>query len=565
MKDISVPIGNSDFREIREEGYYYIDKTGLIEELLHKQGTKITLITRPRRFGKSLGMSMLAHFFDIREDSRRLFEGLKVSGNKELCEKWQNQYPVLFLSFKDIDGLDFEGAKDMLRSRIFELCMEHSYLEKSEKVSEYARTFFSQMSDIVNGKMTDAQLKTSISLIIQMMQKYYGKQVILLIDEYDVPVAKANINGYYEQMIDLIRGILSAALKDNTALKFAILTGCLKITKESIFTGTNNFTTDTISDRRYNEYFGFTHKEVEKLLQDAEMENKLELVQQWYDGYHFGDMDIYCPWDVLNYVKKVLEQGLEKPENFWEHTSDNAVIEQFLEKTDFDVTEKFGTLLSGNYIKETISENLTYNFLASSEENLWSLLYMTGYLTKVKPEDMEKDDKLEEGQTALRIPNAEVTDIFRKSVVEWFHKKVMNSDRRELFSALWNGDAEALTELLSDLLFDTISFHDYAESFYHAFVTGMVVSAGYIVESNYENGLGRSDIVVKDRRKRRAVVIEAKIAADENTMEKECRNALFQIEEKQYARKLERSGFRKVIRYGISFYKKECLVKTAEV
>ena len=565
MKDISVPIGNSDFREIREEGYYYIDKTGLIEELLHKQGTKITLITRPRRFGKSLGMSMLAHFFDIREDSRRLFEGLKVSGNKELCEKWQNQYPVLFLSFKDIDGLDFEGAKDMLRSRIFELCMEHSYLEKSEKVSEYARTFFSQMSDIVNGKMTDAQLKTSISLIIQMMQKYYGKQVILLIDEYDVPVAKANINGYYEQMIDLIRGILSAALKDNTALKFAILTGCLKITKESIFTGTNNFTTDTISDRRYNEYFGFTHKEVEKLLQDAEMENKLELVQQWYDGYHFGDMDIYCPWDVLNYVKKVLEQGLEKPENFWEHTSDNAVIEQFLEKTDFDVTEKFETLLSGNYIKETISENLTYNFLASSEENLWSLLYMTGYLTKVKPEDMEKDDKLEAGQTALRIPNAEVTDIFRKSVVEWFHKKVMNSDRRELFSALWNGDAEALTELLSDLLFDTISFHDYAESFYHAFVTGMVVSAGYIVESNYENGLGRSDIVVKDRRKRRAVVIEAKIAADENTMEKECRNALFQIEEKQYVRKLERSGFRKVIRYGISFYKKECLVKTAEV
>lgn len=565
MKDISVPIGNSDFREIREEGYYYIDKTGLIEELLHKQGTKITLITRPRRFGKSLGMSMLAHFFDIREDSRRLFEGLKVSGNKELCEKWQNQYPVLFLSFKDIDGLDFEGAKDMLRSRIFELCMEHSYLEKSEKVSEYARTFFSQMSDIVNGKMTDAQLKTSISLIIQMMQKYYGKQVILLIDEYDVPVAKANINGYYEQMIDLIRGILSAALKDNTALKFAILTGCLKITKESIFTGTNNFTTDTISDRRYNEYFGFTHKEVEKLLQDAEMENKLELVQQWYDGYHFGDMDIYCPWDVLNYVKKVLEQGLEKPENFWEHTSDNAVIEQFLEKTDFDVTEKFETLLSGNYIKETISENLTYNFLASSEENLWSLLYMTGYLTKVKPEDMEKDDKLEEGQTALRIPNAEVTDIFRKSVVEWFHKKVMNSDRRELFSALWNGDAEALTELLSDLLFDTISFHDYAESFYHAFVTGMVVSAGYIVESNYENGLVRSDIVVKDRRKRRAVVIEAKIAADENTMEKECRNALFQIEEKQYAKKLERSGFRKVIRYGISFYKKECLVRTAAV
>ena len=561
MKNISVPIGNSDFRSIREEGYYYIDKTGLIEQLLYTEGTKATLITRPRRFGKSLGMSMLAHFFDIREDSKRLFEGLKISENQELCEKWQNQYPVLFLSFKDIAGLDFEAAKDMFRSRIFELCMEHSYLEKSEKVSQYARTFFSQMSDIVNGKMTDAQLKTSISLIMQMMQAHYGKQVILLIDEYDVPVAKANINGYYEQMIDLIRGILSTVLKDNTVLKFAVLTGCLKITKESIFTGTNNFITDTISDRRYNEYFGFTQKEVEKLLRDAEMENKLELVQQWYDGYHFGDLDIYCPWDVLNYVKKVLEQGVEKPENFWEHTSDNAVVEQFLEKTDFDVTEKFETLLSGNYIKETISENLTYNFLTSSEENLWSLLHMTGYLTKVKPEDMETGDELEEGQTALRIPNAEVTDIFRKSVVEWFHKKVVGSDRRELFSALWNGDAERLTELLSDLLFDTISFHDYAESFYHAFVTGLVASAGYIVESNYENGLGRSDIVIKDRRNRRAAVIEAKIAANENEMEKECGAALSQIEEKQYARKLERSGFRKVIRYGIAFYKKECLVR----
>lgn len=279
-----------------------------------------------------------------------------------------------------------------------EIKREQTQEQRTEKDSMYELSAKNDrlMSDIVNGKMTDAQLKTSISLIIQMMQKYYGKQVILL--------------------IDLIRGILSAALKDNTALKFAILTGCLKITKESIFTGTNNFTTDTISDRRYNEYFGFTHKEVEKLLQDAEMENKLELVQQWYDGYHFGDMDIYCPWDVLNYVKKVLEQGLEKPENFWEHTSDNAVIEQFLEKTDFDVTEKFETLLSGNYIKETISENLTYNFLASSEENLWSLLYMTGYLTKVKPEDMEKDDKLEEGRQLFEFP-MQRSQIFSEKVL----------------------------------------------------------------------------------------------------------------------------------------------------
>lgn len=324
-------------------------------------------------------------------------------------------------------------------------------------------------------------------------------------------------------------------------------------------------TTDTISDNRYNEYFGFTDEETEELLKNAGLEDRLELVRQWYDGYHFGDMDIYCPWDVLNYVDKAISQGLRKPENFWEHTSGNTIIRQFLMRTEFDVTEKFETLLAGGYIKEEISENLTYDSLTSSEDNLWSLLYMTGYLTKARADEEKTEDMAEDSRTALCIPNAEVMDIFRKSVVEWFNDKSVNSDRRELFSALWNGDAERLTELLSDLLFDTISYHDYAESFYHAFVTGLVASAGYIVESNYENGLGRSDIVVKDRRKRRAVVIEAKIAAEENTMEKECRNALFQIEEKQYVRKLERSGFRKIIRYGIAFYKKECLVKTLEV
>lgn len=324
-------------------------------------------------------------------------------------------------------------------------------------------------------------------------------------------------------------------------------------------------TTDTISDNRYNEYFGFTDEETEELLKNAGLEDRLELVRQWYDGYHFGDMDIYCPWDVLNYVDKAISQGLRKPENFWEHTSGNTIIRQFLMRTEFDVTEKFETLLAGGYIKEEISENLTYDSLTSSEDNLWSLLYMTGYLTKARADEEKTEDMAEDSRTALCIPNAEVMDIFRKSVVEWFNDKSVNSDRRELFSALWNGDAERLTELLSDLLFDTISYHDYAESFYHAFVTGLVASAGYIVESNYENGLGRSDIMVKDRRNRRAVVIEAKIAADEDATEKECEEALQQIEKNQYAKKIERSGFRKVIRYGIAFYKKECLVKTLEV
>lgn len=311
-----------------------------------------------------------------------------------------------------------------------------------------------------------------------MLQDYYKKPVILLIDEYDVPVAKASENGYYREMLDVIWNILSTVLKDNTALKFAVVTGCLRITKESIFTGVNNFTTDTISDRRYDEYFGFTHDEVKLFLRDSELEERFELVKEWYDGYHFGDMDIYCPWDVLNYVNKAMIQGTVKPDNFWENTSGNTIIRQFLERTEYDITEKFEILLDGGYIKEEISETLTYDIIYSSEKNLWSLLYMTGYLTKVETEKLLSEEKPELQKIFLQIPNAEVMDIFRKSVVEWFYDKSINSDRRELFEALWNGNASKLTELLSDLLFDTISFHDYAESFYHAFVTGLVASAG---------------------------------------------------------------------------------------
>lgn len=561
MENINIPVGIADFKELQGAGYYYIDKTGLIEEVLRTTGTKVTLITRPRRFGKSLGMSMLARFFDIREDSRELFAGLKISRNKELCAAWLNQYPTVLISFKDITGLEFSVAYERLQGQMSELFMQYEYLLSCDKISEEDKKIFIL---IKSGEATIGQSSRALGILTRMLQIYYGKPAILLIDEYDVPVSKANENGYYREMLDMIRSMLSIALKDNTSLKFAVVTGCLRITKESIFAGLNNFTTDTISDRRYDEYFGFTEEEVKKLLQDTGLEERFELVQKWYDGYHFGDMDIYCPWDVLNYVNKAITQGAVKPENFWENTSGNMVIRQFLERTEYDVTEKFETLLDGGYIKEEISENLTYESIHSSEKNLWSLLYMTGYLTKVKPEELKAGDKVREQEIALRIPNAEVMDIFRKSVVEWFYDKAINSDRRELFHVLWSGNGENLTELLSDLLFDTISYHDYAESFYHAFVTGLVSSAGYIVESNYENGIGRSDIVIKDRRNRRAAVIEIKIAAAEDKMEKECQDALKQIEEKQYARKIERSGFRKVISYGVTFCKKECLVKTID-
>lgn len=556
---MNFPVGISDFSEIRSNGYYYIDKTGLIRELLKTPAAKVTLITRPRRFGKTLNMSMLAHFFDMRMDSRKLFEGLEISEYPALCEEWMNQRPVLFLTFKDVAGLDFASARGMLRNYMAQICNEHYYLAESGRVNENDRKVFCQLADTVDGRITDDQLKTSLALLMRLMQAHFGKRVVLLLDEYDVPLAKANSGGYYREMLEVIGTMLSTALKDSRSLRFAVVTGCLRIAKESIFTGTNNFTTDTISDSRYHEFFGFTQRETQRILEDAGGGRYLEKVRRWYDGYHFGGMDIYCPWDVLNYVQKGITEGTWEPENFWEHTSDNAIIGSFLKRRDFDVTEKFELLLDGGYVKENVSENLTYDLLASSEDNLWSFLYLTGYLTKVREEELLPGDVLEEKQTALRIPNAEVMDIFRKSVVKWFQEKAVLSDRSRLFGVIWQADGESLTEILSDLLFDTISFHDYAESFYHAFLTGLFSSAGYVVESNYENGLGRSDLVIKDRGNRRAAVIEAKIAVSEDGMEKACRDALEQIEEKQYARKIERSGFRTVLRFGIAFYRKKCL------
>ena len=559
-KGIEIPVGISDFEKIREENYYYVDKSGLISEMFQKGSPEVTLFTRPRRFGKTLAMSMLECFFDIRRDSRELFAGLEILKNRPICDRWMNQWPTIFLSFKRVEGLDFAGAYGMLELVISDLYKEHRYLLDSTRVDIYDKKVISR---IIEKKASPEEIKDSLILLTRVMKMHYGRQVILLMDEYDVPVAKADSNGYYSEMLDMMKGLLQA-LKDNASLRFAVITGCLRIAKESIFTGTNNFTVDTISDNRYNEYFGFTHREVEQLLEDTGCSQEKERTREWYDGYHFGDMNIYCPWDVLNYVKKLLTEGVTVPENYWENTSDNAVIRQFLERTDFDVTEKFETLLDGGMIREVISENLTYDVLTATESNLWSLLYLTGYLTRAFPEEFDFGEGNAEKGIALKIPNAEVMDIFRKSVAEWFRNKSVHSDRREMFAALWKGEADKLTKILSDLLFDTISYHDYQESFYHAFITGLFSSAGYIVESNFENGLGRPDIVIKDRGNRQAAVIETKIADKEDQLEKECQKALKQIEGRQYARKLERSGFKTVLQYGAAFYRKECLIRIQE-
>ncbi len=555
---MNIPVGTSNFTKIRQEGFYYIDKSGLIEELLGTSGIEITLIVRPRRFGKTLGMRMLAEFFDIRKDSRALFEGLAVSKNQELCKEWMNGYPVLFLTFKDVGGNTFDSAFGMLKTAFMNACIEHAYLLDNDSIDEDDKRKFAQLKSMT----ADVEVvKSAISLLIRMMYIHYGKPVVLLLDEYDVPIAKASGSrgkkmDYYDEMMEVVRPLISMAIKDNDLLKFAVITGCLRIAKESIFTGANNFVSDTIADSRLNEYFGFTQAEIDGLLQAAELTDHVKEMKKWYDGYHFGSFDVYCPWDVMNHVNSLILNPDTPPKNYWENTSDNAIIRSFLDRTQFDIQEKFETLLAGGYITEKIENALTYDVLEASEENLWTLLYFTGYLTIA-----EVEEKTDSGRTALRIPNAEIMDIFRKSVRKWFWDRAAASDRSELFSAFWNADTDKLAQLITDLLFNTISYHDYRESYYHAFTVGLLSNAGYKVESNYECGLGRSDIVVKDRRNRRALVIEIKWTDSESSLEKACESALRQVESKQYAKSVEQAGYRTVIRLAMAFWKKQCLVR----
>lgn len=550
MKKMNIPVGISDFEKIRKENYCYIDKSGLIKELLEHNPAQVMLITRPRRFGKTLAMSMLASFFDIRKDNSGLFEGLEISNEKEICKNWMNQYPTLFLSFKRVDGLNFSSAYEMLCSVIEELCVEHEYLLKNAKIADYDKE---SLKRILQKKATETEIKNSLQLLTRMMQTYYGKPVILLIDEYDVLVAKANMHEYYKEMLDLMKGIMQA-LKDNSALGFAVITGCLKIAKESIFTGTNNFVSDTITNCGLNEYFGFMQEDVEQLLKMTDTLDYAEEIKKWYDGYHFGKTDVYCPWDVMNYLRDLQMNPLAKPESYWKNTSDNGIIRSFIDYAGQNITKKLETLLSGGAIFERIDENLTYDYLHSSEENLWSVLYLTGYLTRVRETD------LPEGMVALTIPNAEIKEIFETTVVKWFQDSTKVWNRKALFDAVWSGNSSEVTKEMSRLLRKTISYHDYREDFYHAFLAGIFTGAGYTVESNKEHGEGRSDIVVYDLAEGRVAIFEAKYAKSVAEMETSCDRALHQIEEKRYAKDYEEE-YDEILCYGISFFKKRCLVK----
>ena len=559
MNDLKIPVGISDFAKIRNYDYYYVDKTGLIADLLEKETAEATLITRPRRFGKTMGMSMLANFFDIRKDSKAMFEGLEISKNETLCSEWMNQWPVLFLTFKDVDGLTFASAKEMFLNRIAAIYNDHSYLLEGTRVQENDRKVFERLADEVSGNPTDAMLKTSIVLLMRLMRNHYGKPVILLIDEYDVPIAKASAEGYYPEMLEVIKGLMSTALKDNDALRFAVITGCLRIAKESIFTGTNNFVSDTISSSHLNEYFGFTQEDVDQILEDANCQEHAADIKNWYDGYHFGDLDVYCPWDVMNYLRDLQRNPKAKPASYWKNTSDNSIIRSFIDYAGRSISRKLETLLSGGYIIQKIEENLTYDYLHSSEENLWSILYLTGYLTQAREEDLPAP--LPEKTSALMIPNAEVQEIFETTIQKWFDESAQTWNRKALFDAVWSGKAEVLTEQMNKLLRKTISYHDYKEDFYHAFLAGIFAGAGYEVDSNKEHGEGRSDVVVLDPEGDRVAIFEAKYSRTQDAMSKDCAAALQQIEDRQYAKEFE-DDYDSALCYGIAFYKKCCLVRT---
>lgn len=554
MGNLNIPVGISDFEQIRRNGYYYIDKSGMIAELLKTESTAVTLITRPRRFGKTLGMSMLANFFDIRGNSRTLFEGLEISRYPELCSRWMNQYPTIYLSFKDVDGLTFESAYGMLKDTVTDLYKEHLYLLDSAQVNPYDLEAVRRM---VEGRAGTTEMKKSLALLIKVMRAHYGKPVILLLDEYDVPAAKASSHGYYEELMEVLKALMSTALKDNQSLKFAVLTGCLKIAKESIFTGTNNFVSDTIAASRLNEYFGFTQEDVARLLHDAEVPEMADTIKEWYDGYHFGDFDVYCPWDVMNYIRALLRDSTAKPESYWKNTSDNAIIRSFIDYAGGSINRKLEILMGGGYITQRIEEDLTYDYLHSSEENLWSILYLTGYLTKKRDRELRED--LPAGKTALMIPNAEVREIFETTVQNWFSDHAKGQDRKRLFDAARNGDSEALTREMNALLRVTISYHDHKEDFYHAFLAGIFAGAGYMVESHREHGEGRSDVVVADPYGGFVAIFEVKYARTLEQMEQSCEEALRQIDARMYAKEFEDS-YERVLCFGISFFKKRCLV-----
>ncbi len=556
-----ISIGAEFFREIRENSYYYADKTGLIEELFNNK-VKVSLITRPRRFGKTLTMTMLQEFFDIRKDSRDIFDGLAIAENKALCDAWMNKYPTVFLTLKGVEGLSFAHAMGHMKILISRLCIDFSFLLESPSVDSTDRQMLRELKEFGSSQ---EQLESSLTTLCRALHAHYGKPVVLLIDEYDVPLARAQENGYYKEMVSFLRNFLGGALKTNPSLFLAVLTGCLRISKESIFTGLNNFRCYGIDHPIFADKIGFTAADVDALLSSAGIAEKKAAVQEWYDGYLFGNnVEMYCPWDVLQYVVDAKYNPSAAPKPYWNNSSGNAIVRSFVGRTDLHVSEKFEILLAGGCVEASIEEGLTYDSLHSSEDNLWTLLYYTGYLTRARPEQMEECGILPGGEyTPLVIPNKEVKAIFTRSVASWFKETVMKSDRTELFRAFWSADAETLTKLLRKQLYMAISYYDAHEDFYHAFMAGMFSFSEYEVRSNREVGRGRPDILVLDIQNDRAAIIEVKRAPSLQGLPQAAENALKQVDSQKYVEGVP-SVFEHVVVYGAAFCQKDCLMVAAK-
>ena len=556
MRTQKLPIGIENFKEMRKQDFYYVDKTGLIVDLLADWG-KVNLFTRPRRFGKTLNMSMLANFFEIGADAS-LFDGLRVSEEKELCENYLGKFPVVFVSLKGVDGLTFDDAYARLRILIRNEALRLEVLRESEKLSmEEKNAYLRLVSE--NPEKTD--ITESLKLLCQLLEKHYGQKPILLIDEYDVPLDKAFLHGYYPQMIDLIRSMFGAALKTNDSLFFAVLTGCLRVPKESIFTGLNNLKTLSISNVKFNEYFGFTDEEVGRMLADYGLEAHQAEAREWYDGYRFGNQDVYCPWDIINYVNELRSDPEAEPKPYWMNTSGNDMVRRLIAKASDGTTQmEIERLIAGDTITKMINEQLTHSEIDENLENIWSLLYMTGYLTVAR--------KPSGGRYELRIPNREVREIFKRQVLSWFTERARAATEKlaGLYEAFEKGDAEAIEKLLNRQLITTVSFYDAYESFYHGFLLALLSTCvDWCVSSNAETGRGRSDITVERRDRELGFVIEIKEVRTRAKLDEACAAAMKQAEDRDYAAVMLRYGVETVFTYGIAFCDKRCRVAVKRV
>ena len=559
-----IPVGIENFQDMRKFNFYYIDKTNLIEQLLDNW-SKVTLFTRPRRFGKTLNMSMLRSFFELGTD-KSLFDGLYISKNKELCEEHMGKYPVIFFSLKSVEGLKFENARYRIIEMIGREAQRYEFLAESDKLSENEKAQYKALIALDNGKYTmdDDILISGIQMLSHLLYKHYGQKTVILIDEYDVPLDKAFENGYYKEMVSLIRGIFGMALKTNDSLQFAVLTGCLRISKESIFTGLNNFEVLSILNTQYDEAFGFTDGEVKQILEDYNLSDHYPDVKEWYDGYHFGNTDIYCPWDVIRYCKNLCADSAALPEDFWSNSSGNAMVRRFIDKADIRTKNEIERLIAGEDIEKDISQELTYDEIDKSIENLWSVLFTTGYLTH--------KGCTESGRYRLAIPNKEVRNLFIRKIREWFSDVTRNDGKtlEEFCNAFVDKDPRKIEQIFGDYLWNTISIRDTAttkakkENFYHGILLGLLgYKASWLIKSNAESGTGYSDILVEVPDNRTGIVIELKYAED-GDMDAACSRALEQIEEKEYVDKLRQDGMRNFIKYGIACFKKDCKVVIGE-